>query len=58
MIFASAGDLTRLKKLIADFYYTTPDKITFSESGQVINNGKLLKTVIMQKKKRYYFETL
>lgn len=58
MIFASAGDLTSIKRLIADFYYTTPDKITFLESGQVVNNGKPLKTVIMQKKKRYYFGTL
>lgn len=58
MIFASAGDLTSIKKLIAEFYYTTPDKITFSESGQVVNNGKVLKTVITQRKKRYYFGTL
>lgn len=58
MIFASAGDLTSMKKLVAEFYYTTPDKITFLESGQVVNNRKLCKTVITQKKKRYYFGTL
>lgn len=51
---ATAGDLDALRGLIAEFYYTTPEKITL-DAGAVYNNGKKLNTSFFKKGKRFYF---
>ena len=53
--FASAGTVEQIKKLIADFYYSQPEKITIAENGTVYNNGRELSTFVIKQGKRYIF---
>lgn len=55
---ASSGSLEALKALVAEFYYTTPDRITFIDSGshwQVMSGAKLVTPIVVRQGKRFVF---
>lgn len=57
---ATSGSLEELKKLIAEFYYSKPERITFTDRGthwQVQSGEKVMSPIIVQQGKRFVFGT-
>lgn len=55
MLLATAATIEQIKNIIAQYYYTTPDKIDIID-GYVYNNGRKLSTTCTQARRRYRFE--
>ena len=53
--YATAGTVENIKRLIAEFYYSQPEKITLDNDGAVYNNGRKLSTKVEKIKNRFVF---
>jgi hypothetical protein len=58
MKLASAGSLEAITKLIAEFYFTTPDRIALSEQTghwSVRNGEKAVSPIVVRVGRRFVF---
>lgn len=53
--FATANSADNLKKLIAEFYFCTPEEIELEKGGSIVKNGRELSTKWTVKKSRWIF---
>ena len=55
ILLASAPNLDALRGLVAQYYYTNPEKVIFGDSGAIFLGGKLARAQYEIKRKRARF---